>query len=69
MIRKPQCRPSRMRKLDGVAEAKLIAIACGAPPLGRAEWTMQLLADRLVQLKVVDSISDECVRETLKKTR
>jgi transposase len=56
------------RKLDGAQEARLIALACGAPPTGRVRWTLQLLADRLVELKVVDSVSPECVRTTLKKT-
>jgi len=55
------------RKLDGVQEAHLIALACGAPPDGRTHWTLRLLADRLVELAVVDSISPECVRMTLKK--
>jgi len=55
------------RKLDGAQEAHLIALACGAPPEGRATWTLRLLADRLVELAVVDSISPECVRMTLKK--
>jgi DNA-binding CsgD family transcriptional regulator len=54
--------------LDGKQESLLIALACSEAPEGRAEWTMQLLADRLVELKVVDSISDETVRRTLKKT-
>jgi transposase len=67
--RKPRERPAREIKLDGRAEARLIALACSAPPDGRAVWTMQLLADRLVELEVVDSISDETVRTTLKKTR
>src|SRR5215472_17080566 len=67
--RKPQDRPSRERKLDGRAEARLIALACSAPPEGRQEWTLQLLADRLVELKIVDSICDETVRRVLKKTR
>jgi transposase len=67
--RKPQDRPSRPRALDGRAEARLIALACSAPPGGRAEWTMQLLADRLVELAVVDTVSDETVRRCLKKTR
>jgi transposase len=66
--RKPQDRPSRLRTLDGRAEAHLIALACSAPPEGRTVWTMQLLADKLVELEVVDSISDETVRRTLKKT-
>ena len=69
LVRKPQDRPSRERKLDGRAEARLIALACSAPPGGRAEWTMQLLADRLVELEVVDTVSDETVRRALKKTR
>jgi DNA-binding CsgD family transcriptional regulator len=54
--------------LDGKQESLLIALACSDAPEGRAEWTMQLLADRLVDLKIVDSISDETVRRTLKKT-
>jgi hypothetical protein len=58
----------RRRKLDGEQEARLIAVACSAPPAGRAKWTLQLLADKLVELKIVDSISNDCVRKTLKKT-
>lgn len=57
------------RKLDGAQEARLIALACGAPPEGKARWTLQLLADKLVELQVVDAVSDETVRRTLKKTR
>lgn len=56
------------RKLDGAQEARLIAVTCSAPPEGRARWTLQLLADRLVALEVVDTIGRECVRTTLKKT-
>jgi transposase len=56
------------RKLDGEQEAQLIALACSTPPAGRTHWTMRLLADRLVELQVVESISPECVRTTLKKT-
>lgn len=66
--RKPQDRPSRERKFDGAAEARLIALACSAPPDGRARWTMKLLADKLVELEVFDSVSDETVRRVLKKT-
>jgi transposase len=55
------------RKLDGAQEAKLLAIACSQPPAGRSRWTLQLLADRLVELEIVEEISDECVRRTLKK--
>lgn len=56
------------RRLDGKAEAYLVAIVCGAPPEGRARWTLRLLADRLVGLGQVESISYEAVRQTLKKT-
>ena len=56
------------RKLDGAAEATLIATACSQPPEGRCRWTLHLLADKLVELRVVDSVSHECVRSTLKKT-
>jgi transposase len=58
----------RSKKLDGAAEAFLVATACTEAPAGRAEWTMQLLADKLVECRIVDSISDETVRQTLKKT-
>jgi len=67
--RKKPDRPSRPRKLDGRAEARLIALACSAPPEGRTEWTMQLLANKLVELEVVDTVCDETVRRALKKTR
>jgi transposase len=67
--RKKQDCPSRSRKLDGEAEAKLVATCCGPAPQGRARWTLRLLADKLVELDVVDSISPETVRSTLKKTR
>ncbi len=56
------------RKLDGAGEARLVQLACSKAPGGRANWTMQLLADELVTLAVVDEISDETVRRTLKKT-
>ena len=65
--RKKQDRPSRVRTLDGAAEAKLIAVACSDPPDGRAAWTMQMLADKLVELEVVEAISDETVRRAMKK--
>ena len=58
----------RPKKLDGQGEARLTALACSQPPDGRAGWTLQLLADRLVQWEIVDSISTETVRQTLKKT-
>jgi transposase len=68
LVRKKQARPSRERKLDGAGEARLIALACSEPPLGRAAWTLRLLADRLVELEVVETISTETVRQALKKT-
>jgi len=63
-------RPDRpwQRKLDGAGEAKLIALSCSDPPSGRTRWTLELLGDALVALKVTDSISYETVRRTLKKT-
>jgi hypothetical protein len=56
------------RKLDGAEEARLIAEACSEAPEGRSRWTLKLLGDRLVALEVVESISPETVRQTLKKT-
>jgi transposase len=61
-------RPGAKRKLDTKQEARLIATACSTPPEGQKRWTMQLLADELVALQLVDTISDETVRRTLKKT-
>lgn len=58
----------RPKKLDGEAEAFLIATACSTAPEGRSDWTLQLLSNRLVECEIVDSISGECVRQTLKKT-
>jgi len=66
--RKKQCRPSRERKVDGATEARIIAIACGTPPEGRARWTLRLLANRLVELEIFERISHETVRQALKKT-
>jgi transposase len=57
----------RARKLDGEGEARLVSIACSDAPEGYARWTLHRLADRLVELNVVDSISHECVRQVLKK--
>lgn len=57
------------RRLDGTAEARLIALACSEPPEGRSRWTLRLLADKVVELGLVDSISHETVRKTLKKTK
>jgi transposase len=65
----PQRRPSVAAKVDGAAEARLIALACSAPPDGRTAWSLRLLAGRLVELEVVESVSRETVRRVLKKTR
>jgi transposase len=56
------------RALDGEAEAHLVAVACGEPPEGRARWTLRLLADALVRLEVVEAVSHETIRRTLKQT-
>jgi transposase len=61
-------RPGGKPKLDGRQEAFLIALACSAVPHGRQRWTMQLLAERVVEIGLVPSISDDTVRRTLKKT-
>ena len=65
---KKRSSPPPLPKLDGEGEAKLIAMRLGKPPAGYGQWTLQLLADELVALEVVDSISYETVRKTLKKT-
>lgn len=62
-------RPGFKRKLDGRGEAILLATACSDVPLGHEHWTLRLLADKMVELKVVDDISYETIRRTLKKTR
>lgn len=59
----------RPRKLDGDGEARLVTLACSPAPEGRDRWTLRLLADKLVELEVVDTINKETVRQTLKKTR
>jgi transposase len=61
-------RPGAKPLLDAKGEAHLVALACSDPPEGHRKWTMQLLADRMVELKYVESISDETVRRRLKKT-
>ena len=68
LTRKPQVRLSRPKLLDGEKEAKVIALCCGAKPAGHARWTLRLLADRIVELEIVESISHETVRQCLKKT-
>jgi hypothetical protein len=64
--KRPSGRP--YRKLDGKAETRLIALACAKPPDGRVRWTLKLLADKLVELEVVESIDPATVHRTLKKT-
>ncbi len=63
-----QPRPGKRRKLTGKQEAHLIAVACSAAPEGRERWTLRLLADKVVELGLADSLSYETVRRTLKKT-
>ncbi len=65
--RKTRLTPPTPRKLDGEQEAHLSVLACSNAPKGRSSWTLELLSNRLVQLNIVDSISRECVRQTLKK--
>jgi hypothetical protein len=67
LARRPRA-DRRPRRLDGAAEAQLLAVACTAAPGGRPRWTLRLLARRLVELEIVDGISPETVRQTLKKT-
>ena len=66
--RKKRETPPRPKILDGKQEAQLIALRLGEPPAGFANWTLRLLADQIVKLEIVDSISYETVRRTLKKT-
>lgn len=67
--RKKRKHSPRRRALDGRGEAELIRIACSNPPEGHAKWSLRLLAGKLVELEIIDSISHETVRETLKKTK
>lgn len=66
--RKPRVTPPVPPKVDGRVEAHLTKLACSTPPAGRNRWTLRLLADRVVELKIVDSLSHETVRQALKKT-
>ena len=68
LVRKKRTMPPTPKLLDGVAEAKLIAMRLGKPPAGFGHWTLRLLADQMAELEIVDSISPETVRQTLKKT-
>src|SRR5262245_9102555 len=67
LVHKKPGSPPRQPVLDGAAEARLIALACSATPDGRKAWTLRMLADKLVELQVVDAVSHETVRRTLKK--
>ena len=66
LTRQPPVR-TKPRKLDGAQEARLVAIACSQAPKGRASWTLRLLAEKLVELEIVEAIGRETVRQTLKK--
>lgn len=68
LVRKKRVTPPTPKLLDGAGEAKLIAMRLGKPPAGFGHWTLRLLADQMVELEMVKSISPETVRQTLKKT-
>jgi len=68
LTRRPDSNPRQRQKLDGHQEAQLIALVCGDPPAGRSQWSLRLLADKLVELRVVETISHVTVHRTLKKT-
>lgn len=68
LIRKHSPNSARRRIFDGASEARLIALACSKPPAGRARWTLQLLEEAVVELKIVERVSDNTIGRTLKKT-
>ena len=68
LIRQHSPNSARRRIFDGAAEARLIALACSKPPAGRARWTLQLLEEAVVELKIVERASDNTIGRTLKKT-
>ena len=68
-VRRAEQTRRKARALDGQAEAHLIALVCAGPPTGRKTWTMNLLAGRLIEARVVDAVTGETVRQTLKKRR
>jgi transposase len=68
LIRNHSPNSARRRIFDGAAEARLIALACSKPPAGRARWTLQLLEEAVVELKIVERASDNTIGRTLKKT-
>jgi hypothetical protein len=67
--RKKQVKPRRAKTLDGKQEAEVIAMRLGKPPAGFANWSLRLLADKVIELEIVESISHETVRQTLEKTK
>ena len=67
LVRKKRATSPTPKLLDGAGEAKLIALRLGKPPAGFGHWTLRLLADQMVELEIVESISPETVRQTLKK--
>ncbi len=69
MFEKKIRKTRRDKKIDGKVEAHLLALACSEPPTGQSKWKLQLLADKLVELQVIDSISHTSVGQVLKKTR
>ncbi len=69
LTRKHSPASARPRIFDGAAEAKLIALACSAPPPGRVRWTLELLEEAVVERKIVERASDNTIGRTLKKTR
>lgn len=68
LSRHPYKQKVSRKKIDGDVEAHLIALCCSDPPEGRVRWTLRLLADKVVELGYIDSISHEAIRQTLKKT-
>jgi transposase len=68
LTRKSNPNSAPRRIFDGAAEAKLIALACGPAPVGRARWTLRLLEEKVVELQIVESVSDNTIGRTLKKT-
>ena len=68
LVRQKRATSPTPKVLDGAAEAKVIALRLGPPPAGFGHWTLRLLADRIVEREIVESISPETVRQTLKKT-
>ena len=68
LSRRPYVQKVSRKKIDGEVEAHLVALACSEPPKGRARWTLRLLADSMIELGYIESISYEAIRQTLKKT-